>query len=331
MKRNHVSVIELFGCLLFGSSLISFCPASQGAPIVQQQNIILSPLLQEATLDGGYGSIPFAVENKASRAVKVMWQRGGGVVLMTLTDSNSRITLARFSDQINFTGAPGIHPAPVLLRPGETGTFNSPYSTAILGFVAGKGKEIFGGLEGEIVDTNEKFKAFSDPFPVPAQLAKPPFADWGSQGYFSVAVDLVGAVFQGGNMPDTPVIGEPTFLELIKKRWADALVIPVKITNLTNQKYIVVVDHAMVYPGASRGTAPSAWDSVQAQGPTLAPGGSITPLIPVNLHDLQNQGYKPGDEYLAAVGGRIPNTNQVFECYSAPFKLPPLPKDHPAK
>jgi hypothetical protein len=321
-KRKLQAIMALSICYLIICTIGLSCDA-QNLP--KESYLVVTPMVSNATSHYGDGTIPFAVRNNYARDIVVYPEPD--FTLMTINGSGDEVSIDAFRRGVQI-GSRNPRPPLVTLKPGETGTFAGSYSIENLAFLLNKKKGMFGRIIGCIAGTNQGFESHSDSFPVPAKLATTPFTDLGSQGYFSIVVDLKGAVFQGGDMPDTPVIGGSTYLELIKKHWADVLVIPVKITNLTNQRYIVIVDRTMIYPEASKGTAPSAWDSVQAPGPTVAPGESITPLIPLYL---QNQGHRPGDEYLAAVGGRIPNTNQVFECYSAPFELPPLPIDHPTK
>jgi len=335
MKRIAISIITLLGAFLPWLWFSEICAAASGNPNETGQGITLSPMLDSATLDDGYGMIPFRVENNGIQSVRIIWQRSGAVPLMTFTDSNTRITVARFSGQPNFTGFPGVHPPPVLLNPGETGTFNSPYSMNILAFVAAKHKEIFGGLKGEIVGSNQKFESFSDPFPVPGNLAKPPWVDLGETNYFSVKADLTKGYVNGGTLPDRVDLSEPDYADRIKSGWAEYILFPVEITNTTGQPYVAAPDSVGFYIAgdSSKRSAPSPWETIKTSEPILKPGESAisSGRCYIRLRDLESQGYKQGDKMVAAVGGRVPNTNQVFECYSAPFELPPLPKSGPPK
>jgi hypothetical protein len=111
------------------------------------------------------------------------------------------------------------------------------------------------------------------------------------------------------------------------------LQISVKVTNPTDHEYIVAPNSVNLYIArdSSKRSAPSPWESLEGAAQVVKPGQSTECVGHISLKQLESEGYKPGDNLVAAVGGRIPNTNQIFECYSAPFELPPLPKSHPAK
>ena len=177
---------------------------------------------------------------------------------------------------------------------------------------------MFVEISGYIASTNQPFQAESDAFPVPGNLTVPPWVDLGEQTYFLVTPDTTRTSIQ-----------ETTEERRVK------VIFPVTVTNRTNQSYIAATNSVHFYVernGGGRG-APSGWETTRTTEPVLGPGESAfsTGRCYITSNDLKSQGYKPGDKVIAAVGGKIPNTNQIFECYSAPFELPPLPKSHPPK
>ena len=306
MKRIVIFVIISLRYLLTGIISLGIHGVSKGDALESQPNIIASPLLNEAILDDGYGEIPFIVQNKTTNTINIRGFHGRAAVLMTLNDLGERTTVARFSEQDSVPYSANQN-TPVLLRPGETGTFNCPFSMETLAFVAARNHKIFGAIPYENVGTKQRFICYSALFQVPADLAKPPWVDLGAQSYLAVIPDIAKIVFQG-----------------------DFVLIPVTITNTTSKPYLPNSGFAL-FSLARSGTnreGPSPWETYKDAGPVLKPGDSVEVegRSYTTITILKAEGYRQGDKVFAAVGGRVPNTNEVFECYSAPFELPPFPK-----
>jgi len=185
-----------------------------------------------------------------------------------------------------------------------------------LKLVRGKNREIIGGVSGAIAGSNQRVEFYSNPFSVPASLTEVPWTDLGEQNYLTVVAD-------------TAKIGiNPHKLESgIWKR--GSVNIPVSIKNTSGQPLIALEYTHLSGTPIERKTPPTYWTAVKAVKPILQPGESISSVCENDLDALE--GYKAGDKVVVLVEGRIPNTNQVFQCSSAPLELPALPKDKPPK
>lgn len=239
------------------------------------------------------------------------------VQLFTFSDSGDRVPIEEFR-----TAAPlntsGPRLPPILIKPGATGTFDSTFSMETLKFVKEKKKEIFGGITG-YTGTNQEFEFYSDPFPVPANLVTPPWTDLGEQNHFTLTPDM------------DHIVINPHKLE--RGIWlGGSVVVPVSIKNASGHPCIEVGSPvAYVVRDNGKPQPPFQWAAIKTSKPILKPGESITSSCYINLDDLESQGFKPGDKVVAVVGGRIPNTDQVFQCSSTPFELPPFSMDKPPK
>jgi len=215
---------------------------------------------------------------------------------------------------------------PVILKPGASGTFNSYSPTKDLQLLQGKGKMVYAEVTGQIVRTGGFFHSYSAPFTISPNLITPPWSDLGEKDYLAVAPDLEH-IFFSAPMTAEDKTRDPTWSA------GPAVTIEVKITNTTGQSIIAANDSIVFYVerGAAIRKAPSQWETIRPPGRLLMPGASTlsTGRCYINWIDWAEMNYKSGDKIVAAVGGRIPNTNQIFECYSAPFELPPLPNPHP--
>jgi len=203
---------------------------------------------------------------------------------------------------------------------------------------------VFGVITGYLASThpafrtskdflgNQAFRSYSAPFVIPVALAKPEWQDLGEQTYFTITVDMARVLLDGGNVSNRNIIQKPEYAQFIKTGgWAERLLVPVTITNNSNNEYIPAIGTVRFYvvQSGSQRQKPSPWETMKALDPILAPGKSIqTDRSYITLDELEHN-YKAGDRIVASVGGKVPNTNQIFECYSAPFELPPLPPSQP--
>jgi hypothetical protein len=315
MKPRFVSFVTLFGYLLSMLALPRICGASGKDNLGQEPYLTIAPVLALATLDNGYGMIPFSVRNNYTTDLVV----SHFVDLMTSADSGEKISIEKFR-RGPFLPSSGPKPVTILLKPGETGTFGGTYSMETLAFLVGKDKEIFGRVSGHVAGEDQEFQSYSDAFPVPRNLATPPWLDLGERNYFTV-------------IADTTKIGiNPHRLD--RGIWLmGSISVPISVKNTAGQAYIAGVESVSFYIDRNDGkrASPSPWETIKTAQPILKPGESAAGGGEMDLDWLQSQNYKAGDKLVAAVGGRIPDTNQIFESYSAPFELPPLPKDKPPK
>ena len=307
MKHKFLLNASLLGIFL---NAIVFCRIYADPSTGKHSPLTLTPVFSGTTLDYGYGKIPFSVKNNSNQNLLVVDKWDHVVDLMTSDDSGQNIPIENYRrgpDLLgNGRGLPG-KTAVRILKPGETGTFDSLFSMETLDYVAKKGKKIFGGVTGFVAGTNRQFQYYSDAFAVPANLTKPPWVDLGTRSYFSVVPDPVKIEFYNGD-----------------------LLIPVTITNTTSQPFLADLESVRFFlvrngPGADK---PSPWHTMKDANTILQPGGSVQPWERphINLAYVESEGYEQGDRVIAGVGGRVPNTNEVFECYSAPFEFPPFPK-----
>jgi len=204
----------------------------------------------------------------------------------------------------------------ILLNPGTTGTFDAFYTIEAIDYLRSMNKRIYGDISGKVVGTDQLFKCSSAPFSLPPILTACPWDDMGKQNYFTITAD-------------TSKIGiNPHKLE--SGIWTRGSVnVPVSIKN-TSGRLLIAIEYTNLFTVPIDGKAsPSYWTAVKATKPILQPGEFISSVCETDLDALE--GYKPGDKVVVSVEGRVPNTNQVFRCFSAPFELPPLPKDKPPK
>jgi hypothetical protein len=313
MKRTNLFFIVLINCLLAGFGFSQECEAAGNDSVADESNLVLTPLLHSATLDNGRGNIPFSVRNNGTEAVSIV----SFVELMTTTDSGDKIPIEDFRSGIPMGG--GLEHHPVTLQPGETGTFNGISSMETLAFVRDKNKMILGGLSARVVGTKQRVgPCFSEPFQVPNNLVNPPWTDLGQQNYFTVTTDT-------NNISINPH-------KLDRGIWLrGSVVVPISVKNTSGQPYIAVESPGIYLVRKGKNPSPSHWTAIKVIKPVLKPGESMTSSCDIDINWLESEGYQPGDTLVATVEGRVPNTNQVFECSSAPFELPPLPKDKPPK
>jgi hypothetical protein len=272
-------------------------------------HLILIPELAAATLDGGRVTIPFDLKNDSDRTVEILCtgQLIDGLAIVDqagekrfIQDLHGSLSHFQKSGRVFL----------ITLKPGETTPgFSSVYRVETLRNVTGR--KVFGVLSGSIGD--QMFRSYSAPFLIPPALTTLPFNDLGTQTYLSIIPDLTKADFSGGT------------------GW-----IPITVTNTSNQDIIVANDEIRFYIAGNETKRVALlrderWEYLKTSTPVLKPGEScgITGRDYITLRFLEDDGYKPGDKIIAVVGGRIPGTNNIFECYSAPFELPPLPKGEP--
>jgi hypothetical protein len=299
--------------------------------------LILTPDLAQASLDHGRVTIPFIVKNNSDKNIEFTLDNARIEGLATVDEDGKK----RFIDHLGGGGSSmGGEYQWVLLKPGETSSLgSSDYPMYTLGAVTGR--NIFGVVYGRFVGTKEGFDCYSAPFVVPPELTTLPYNDLGSQNYLSVTPDLTKVDFSGGKFPVTTLElqrANPNYADWIKNGWAEDVSIPLTVSNTLNQDVIVVIDDVDFYIAGDESFKQERmqyrrWEYLKASTPILKPGESIssesTGRSYISLSWLEHRGYKPGDKIIAVVGGRIPGANNIFECYSAPFELPPLPKSEP--
>lgn len=297
----------------------------------ERSYLTITPELKQGTLENGYSTIPFVVKNNSGEDIELYIRSIGIDGLTTVDDSGNKILIAYYRYHGNPPG--GIYSGPtewLVLKPQESITLNSENGMGTLGYLLDRHKLVFARMSGLVVRTHEEFQSYSKPFSIPIELAKPPWADLGEQNFFSVVPDLDKAYVYGGTFNDWVFTGSTDYAKRIKGGQAEWLAIEVRVTNEATQPYILAGGSVRFYvmkPGSTPGL-PSFWDAMRTSAPILKPGQSDASSIDsaISLENLGSQGYKPGDKIVAAIAGRVPGTNQLFESYSPPFTLPPLPK-----
>jgi hypothetical protein len=297
-------------CLVLLKTVFGGLAFSQ-SPIAEQQYLSLTPDLTKATMQDGRVKIPFNATNDSTEdiALALFWDRIDG--LMTLDDSGGKVFIEALRTGVRTGGGP-VHR--VVLKPGESKTYECDYSLKTLDFIVNKNKKVFGAITGRVARTNQLFQSYSAPFSIPPQLLQTPWVDLGEQKYFSVTPDLTQARIEEG------------WLE------GGAMVIPVKIANVSGPSCILS-EHSVGFElvRVSAGKAPPPWETFKASGPVLKPGDATSWSSYISLQYLDLSDYKQGEKLVAVVAGRISGTNKVFECYSTPFELPPLKKSQERK
>ena len=292
-----------------------------------QKFLTLTPDIAKASMNEGRGKIPFTVKNISSEDVVFTENWRIVVDLMTIDEAGKMVAIEDFRDshRTRFYSGPG--PSPIVLKPGETGTYNSQFSMATMAFVLGKNKKIFGKILGRTLHTNRLFDACSDQFAIPVELARPPWDDLGEQSYFSITVDE--------NKPDIRYSGTKKSPEG-SQYWA-VVMFPIKITNTTGQPLLVNAIHvSFCRVEGVRKSTPDLWELVGDMQIVARPNKDLTLLKPgesvraggrsyiIMWNNLPDE-WKKGDTLVVGVAGRIPDTNKVFECYSEPFGFPEIP------
>jgi hypothetical protein len=297
-------------CLVLLKTVFGGLAFSQG-PVAEQEYLSLIPDLTKATMQDGRVKIPFNATNNSTKdiALALFWDKIDGLV--TLDDSGRKVFIESLRTGV-MTGGGSVHR--VVLKPGESKTYECDYSLKTLAFVVNKNKKVFGAITGRVDRTNKLFQSFSAPFSIPPQLLQTPWVDLGEQKYFSVTPDLTQARVEDGFVKD------------------GAMVIPVKIANVSGQSCLVS-EHSVGFDLVRKSSQnpPPPWETFKASGPELKPGDSTSLSSYISLEYLNLSDYKKGEKLVAIVGGRISGTNQVFECYSTPFELPPLKRSQERK
>ena len=292
------------------------------------------PDIAKAVRDDNFGdvTIPFLLKNNGNKKVQLGFLMGHR--LDGLMDQTGKIILR---DYVRSGPSGG---AEIDLNPGETvpGLF-AQYRIERLTKI--NGVKVSGVIVAVLKGANLQVKLVSAPFLIPSALTTLPWNDLGTQTYLSVTPDLTKAGFSGGSFPVTTLESQqanPNYADWIKNGWAEDVSIPLTVGNTSSQDLVVVIDDVDFYIAGDDSFKQERlryrhWEYAKASTPILKPGESCssepTGRSYITLSWLYRRGYKPGDEIIAVVGGRIPGTNNIFECYSAPFKLPPLPKGEP--
>jgi hypothetical protein len=296
---------------------------------INQNFLSLTPDFAKATLNEGYGKIPFTVKSDSTDDIVFMPDWYGVVRLMTTDDSGNAVSIEDFRDPHRIRMHSGPRPHPVVLKPGQTGTYDSHFSMETLAFVAAKNKKIFGEIPGHTTHTNQSFDAHSASFPIPPELAKPPWNDIGMQNFLAVTVD--------STKPDFQISGSKKSPEPGSQSWA-FLTFPIKITNTTTQPLLVNSARVTFFKGKqNRKSVPDLWELVMGMKPVpgpneysseltlLKPGESVEAGGYITMWNNLPDEWKKGEPLFVGVAGRIPDTNKVFESYSAPFGFPAEP------
>jgi hypothetical protein len=324
MKKpiKSVSAVFIFAGLL---ACVVFSQESTPANVAHSQSfsaalhgvdyVALRPELAKSVQQDGIVTIPFTLTNTSDKDVLLGFVGDGINALAFLTESRT----FRYIQNLNDRGNSGMMSGEiynVVLKPGEsTDHLSISYSSEILAAV--KDRKIFGVLNGwaKIAGKLSPFICFSEPFAVPALWTKLPWNDLGVQSYLSLTPDLANAGFSGGHV------------------W-----IPITMKNTSSQSVIVAIDEVRFFimgddREKKRLLHQERREFLKIATPVLKPGESISTNVSgrdyITLKFLETEGYKAGDKIVALAGGRILNTNSIFECYSAPFELPPLPKGEP--
>ena len=306
-------------------------------PSLGDNRLILTPDLAKASLNRGQVTIPFTVKNNSDRELELLM---GQIAGLAVDQAGKKIFIQDFSSGQEETSYIGGGPSAqiILLEPGQTSSsFNSVYATQYLSAVTGR--QIFGVIGGRIVSANKGFISYSVPFLIPPELMTLPFNDLGAQNYLSITPDLTKVSFTGGDFKVTTLElqrADPHYADSIKNGWTENVWVPITITNTSNRDLIVANDVIRFYIDGKMSKKNDILQYVRLEylktsTPIVKPGEScgITGRDYITLRFLEDDGYKPGNKIIAMVGGRIPGTNQIFECCSAPFELPPLPKGEP--
>jgi hypothetical protein len=277
-------------------------------PDLGESYLILTPDLAKASLDNGRVTIPFTVTNNSTKDIEFTLPNGEIAGLAKVEEDGKKM----FIDGPWGKGFCNGSERWFTLKPRETNSLGF-IGYPMDGLAAVTGKMVFGVIRGRFVGTTEKFFSYSAPFLVPPELTTLPYNDLGTQASLSITLDLTKVGFTGGTA------------------W-----IPITVTNTSNQDLIAANDEIRFYIAGDESKKNAMlrderWEYLKTSTPILKPGESCesTDRDCITLSFLEDDGYKPGDKIIAVVGGRIPGTNNIFECYSAPFELPPLPKGEP--
>jgi hypothetical protein len=329
------SLLSALGFSQAGALSRPFADYSPSDWLGLQNYLILTPDLAAASMNRGYVTIPFAVTNNSGKNILLMLP-GGQIDGLGMGDQAGKTDFVedfQRSEPIRWSRSGSYER--IILKPGETISHNysSEYPVGTLGAVTGM--KIFGVISGCVIDTKKWFVSYSSPFLVPPELTTLPYNDLGAQNFLSITPDLTKIGFTGGNFKITTLElqrADPHYADSVKNGWAEDLWIPITVTNTSNQDVIAANDEIRFYIAGDEEKKNAKlrderWEYLKASTTILKPGESCesTGRDYITLRFLEDEGYKPGDKIIAMVGGRIPGTNKIFECYSAPFELPPLP------
>lgn len=299
---------------------------AQGPPIQfalpGSSTVTLKPDLDAATLNEGYGKLPFTVRNNSPIAIDVLPYYRGVVTLMTTNDLGQPVTIEYYRNPSPIpVSAVGSFPIPIRLKPAESRTFDAGFSMDTMAFVASKKRKTFGEVSVQSTDDDRSFVVRSDSFVVPDKLTKPPWKDLGKQTYLAITVDATKSYRSG-----------------------EVLLFPIKIKNTTSQSLIVnSEDASFLRNEADRKSGPeywepNLWELFEGPNPTdhfcdvtlLKPGETVEAGHRTYMYIPNDPNkWKEGDTRIIGVAGRIPGTNKAFESYSAPFQLPKYPYGQP--
>jgi len=196
-------------------------------PLAYKQYLSVTPDLKNATVNEGRGKLPFIVKNNFTQGVSFV-KNWYVVNLMTEDNAGNKVTIEDFRDMNRIHMSGGMF-TPIVLKPGESGTYDSQFSMETMAFVDSKHKKIFGAFKSSVPNSTIVFMSCSDPFSIPSALTKPPWDDLGKQSYLSVTVDSAKPY-------DPEAVASHS---AIPGRWGRFIAFPIKITNVVAQSFIV--------------------------------------------------------------------------------------------
>lgn len=306
--------------------------------------LILTPNLAAARIfPDGAAYIPFSVKNNSDKDIALMWPNREMKGLAFMNKAGQADWIVNFAlppGSPSMAVRPGIEVwtwgSRIVLKPGEARLIGAPeYDVDML--LGLKDTKVFGVIEGYFTDSQNRFTCYSAPFAIPPAIRNPPWDALGVRDYLSVTPDLSEVYFGGGDFTSEPAEiqrKEPDYADRIKNGSAEYIFLPITLKNRSDQKLVIGINLRYYIVGNAK-TKDDAmkqrpWWLLKLSAPILAPGESAsTETIArdfIQIKHFQAIGYKPGDQIVAVVEGRIADTNQVFESCSAPFTLPPMPK-----
>jgi hypothetical protein len=305
--------------------------------------LILTPNLAAARiLPEGVAYIPFSVKSNSDKVIAIMWPDCEMEGLAFLNEAGQADWIENFPLP---PGSPSMAVRPVIevwtgsqimLKPGETRSIRAPtYDADLLHRL--NDTKVFGVIEGYFNGTQKRFTCYSAPFAIPPAIGNPPWDDLGVRDYLSVTPAFSEVYFGGGDFASEPgeiQRKEPDYTDRIKNGSAEYIFLPITLKNMSDRKLVIGINLRYYIVGnmttKNDAMKQQPWFLLKLSAPILAPGESAsTETVAhdyIEIKHLQNIGYKPGDQIVAVVEGRIADTNKVFECCSAPFTLPPMPK-----
>jgi fibronectin type 3 domain-containing protein len=329
--KNEVRRIWVF--LLMPYLLLLSARAEDITYIGDKGYLSLVPAINAIEKQHGRGKIAFAIKNEYSEdiAFDVIYPR---IDLATLDESGALIGIEDYAAGgrgLRTKKFGGPHQDQIVLKPGDSTTLYARYSQEDMDAVVRDSKPLVGMIEATIVSSNQMFRSISQQFPSSSEMGKG-WVDLGENAFLAIAPDPDKAVVHGGTFQYSLPVFKAGYNDLIKTGWAETIDVPVNIANASGQNLLVnsrCVRSFIVREGSGR-ISPPPWELLESSGTMIQVGSQVGGLnASIFLRDLVKDGYRPGDKIVVSIGGRIPDTNRIFVCYSAPFELPSLPSGPP--